>query len=336
MPADWSGGLAPERDRVLSTKPENPDLREGVSFWLFEEQGAFAFPRIDIEGHAPTWENRAYNANVTLPGGRVLFDSGQAEALPPTGDTFGGGPLRFRCVEPFRRWQARFDGTMLDGTLAQQIAGELQAAPRVPVRFEAELEMAAPAWVQDISPERAARMSAAEKADAATLGFGCRIEQLFRASGTLAIDGAALDFRAQGTRIHRQGLRPLTSFRGHCWQSALFPGGRGFGYIAYPPAGDGSEPYNAGYVIDQGRLHPARAVRVPWLDGVVGEGDDVSLELQSELGTIRVAGATTLGTMRVIRPGGGPTTFRIHQGGARYRWDGEEAFGMIERTATEG
>jgi hypothetical protein len=39
--------------------------------------------------------------------------------------------------------------------------------------------------------------------------------------------------------------------------------------------------------------------------------------------------------MRVIRPGGGPGAFRIHQGGARYRWDGEETVGLVERTASD-
>lgn len=196
--------------------------------------------------------------------------------------------------------------------------------------------MAAPAWVQDISPDRLARMTEAEKADAATLGFGCRIEQLYRAQGTLTVDGQARSFRASGTRIHRQGIRPLTSFRGHCWQSALFPSGRGFGYIAYPAAGDGSEPYNAGYVVDDGKLYPAQPVKIPWLSSPVAEGDDVSLELESERGTISISASATLSTMRVIRPGNGPTTFNIHQGAALYRWDGEQAYGMIERTATEG
>lgn len=82
----WSGGLSPARDLVLPTRPENPDMREAASIWLFEESGAFAFPRIDIEGHAPSWDSRAYNANFTFSGGRVLFDSGQAPAIEPSGE----------------------------------------------------------------------------------------------------------------------------------------------------------------------------------------------------------------------------------------------------------
>jgi len=31
-------------------------------------------------------------------------------------------------------------------------------------------------------------------------------------------------------------------------------------------------------------------------------------------------------------PHGHPSRLFFHQGGARYRWDGEETFGMIERS----
>ncbi len=33
-----SGGLAVEKDLVLPGKPQDPEMRESVSVWLFEEQ----------------------------------------------------------------------------------------------------------------------------------------------------------------------------------------------------------------------------------------------------------------------------------------------------------
>ena len=33
---DLSGGLAPEQDLVLAQQPENPEMRESASLWLFE------------------------------------------------------------------------------------------------------------------------------------------------------------------------------------------------------------------------------------------------------------------------------------------------------------
>jgi len=35
---------------------------------------------------------------------------------------------------------------------------------------------------------------------------------------------------------------------GHAWQSALFPSGKAFGYIAYPPRPDGQPTFNEGYI----------------------------------------------------------------------------------------
>ena len=76
-------------------------------------------------------------------------------------------------------------------------------------------------------------MSERERSDAGLMGFGYRMEHHFRATGTLWIDGKERRFNAVGNRIHRQSVRPLDAFRGHCWQAAVFPDGRAFGYIAY-------------------------------------------------------------------------------------------------------
>jgi len=334
--ADWSGGLTPAKDLVFAAKPEPAEMRESVSIWLFEENGAFGFPRIGIEAEAHSWDHRLYHANFAFAGGRVLNDSGRGAVpapLDPKGrpTLFGAGPLRFRCVEPFRTWTASFNGTAADGQVAQMIDGTLDRSRRSALRFEAELSMVTPAWVQDNTPEKIAGMTPTEKTDAESMGIGYRIEHLFRAQGRLHIDGTERTFKAVGSRIHRQSVRPLGGFRGHCWQSAVFPDGRAFGFIAYPPAGDGSVPYNDGYLYQGGRMLKARAVKVPWLRRIVGEGDDVSLELESELGITRIGGRSGLSTFRVGNPDIGG--LNLQQGGACYRWDGQSAWGMIERSS---
>ena len=60
---------------------------------------------------------------------------------------------------------------------------------------------------------------------------------------TYTIDGGA-------NRIRRQSIRRTAKLRGHAWQAALFPSGRGFGYIAYPPRDDGKNTYNEGYIFE--------------------------------------------------------------------------------------
>jgi hypothetical protein len=335
---DWNGGFANERDQVLPAKPDDPEMRESVSIWLFEENGEFAFPRVGIEAEASSWDNRLYQANFAFKSGRVLIGPGRGPAHSPIGlygkaTTLGAGPLAFRCMEPFRRWKVSFDGTAVDTTVQQQIAKKLDNSARTPLKFEADLTMVTPAWVQDNPPEKVAAMSEEQKREAGHMGIGYRIEHLFRAKGTLTIDGAERAFKAVGSRIHRQSVRPLAGFRGHCWQSAVFPDGRAFGYIAYPPNEDGSEGYNDGYVYQNGRMYKAKAVKVPWLRRIVGAGDDVSLELKSELGITKITGVSALNTFRVGNPDIGG--LNLHQGGARYSWDKQTSYGMIERSAPE-
>jgi hypothetical protein len=330
-----TGGLTPEHDLVFASKPADPQMRESTSIWLFEENGAFGFPRVGIEAEASSWESRRYQANIAVAGGRVLIGPGIGAAHSPLGPdgrptVLGAGPLSFRCLEPFRKWRVVFDGDAVDGAVAQQITRTLDPKRRTPVRFDVALEMVTPAWVQDISPEKVARMSEAERIEAANMGIGWRFEHLFRATGRFEVDGQSHDFKAVGLRIKRQSVRPLAGFRGHCWQSALFPDGRAFGYITYPPREDGSA-YNQGYVFQGGKMYPAVAVRIPWLRRIVGEGDDVALELKSELGITRIAGVTALSTFRVGNPDIGG--LNLQQGGVRYTWDGQTAYGMIERSS---
>jgi hypothetical protein len=95
---------------------------------------------------------------------------------------------------------------------------------------------------------------------------------------------------------------------------------------------DGSQ-FNEAFIYQDGRMYPARATKIPWLRRIVGERDDCSLELQSELGTTTIQAVTALSTFRVGNPDIGG--LNLNQGGARYTWDGQTAYGMIERSSHE-
>jgi hypothetical protein len=277
----------------------------------------------------------------------VLRESTRAPTLSPLGadgeaSILGAGGLRFRCIEPFRKWAVSFDGAAYDGTVEEQIRSEfavyadgdrnrgLEGRKRLPVSFDVELTMVTPAWVQDYTAGKLEGLSEKEKVDAGLMGFGYRIEHLFRGEGVLRVDGQSREFRAVGSRIHRQSVRPMGEFRGHCWQSAVFADGRAFGYIAYPPRADGST-YNEGYVYQDGRMYPARATKIPFLRNIAPRGDDVSLELESELGVTRIEGSTTLATFHLGNPG--VNSMNNQQSGVRYTWDGMTTYGMIERSS---
>src|SRR3546814_2603271 len=67
-----SNGFALDKDRVLPSQPEHPEMRESVSIWLFEENGEFAFPRGGIEAESQSWDDRLLQANFSFADGRVL------------------------------------------------------------------------------------------------------------------------------------------------------------------------------------------------------------------------------------------------------------------------
>ena len=334
-----ASGFALEKDLVFPGKPDHPEMRESVSIWIFEENGAFAFPRMGIEAEASSWDNRRLQANFSVASGRVLNGAGVGpapSAIGPDGrpTVIGAGALTFRCIEPFRRWSVTFDGPVVDGSSAEQIAGVLKTRkPATKVKLDAEMTMVTPAWVQEVSADLAS-MSEKDAANAQAMGMGYRFEHHFRVQGTWEVDGTKRDFKGVGTRIHRQSIRRLEGFFGHCWLSAVFPDGRAFGCLAYPPLPGASEySYNDACIYKAGRLIPARIVNAPFLRRIVFEGDDVSVELESELGRTRIAGVTALSTFRVGNPDIGG--LNLQQGGARFTWDGQSAYGMVERSSHE-
>jgi len=335
--AQWRGGLRPEDDYFLAEPPEFSWIREGSSFWIYDDEGRFGIPRFGIEAEPVSWENRRYQANFTLPGNRVLIDDGGAamhEVMDENGNpaVLGAGPLSMRCLEPWKRWVVEFDGEVHDTTLESQIAGTAKDAPRVPLRYQIKLDMKLPAYLQDCSPEAFSKRGTGERRDSLSVGLGWRIEQLFTGEGWYELGGSRETFTCSGMRVKRRSVRTDGLFlRGHCWQTAIFPDGRAFGYLAYPTHADGNEGWNYGFVWQDGRMIPAKATRIPWLKQTTAEPQDVSLELESELGTTRIGGETTLSTMRVARSD--LFGLSLEQTGVRYEWDGQTAYGMLERSS---
>ncbi len=244
-------------------------------------------------------------------------------------------------MEPFRTWTMTFAGQACQTSTFDLVEGCTEG-PLVDVGFEVEATMAVPPWIQGtLQTDAADRLETSIEGD---LMGGPRYEQLFRARGSLRVGDAEHTFTGTGLRIRRQGVRRLAGFWGHCWQSALFGSGRAFGYIAYPPRPDGEPTFNEGYVFDgDGDLVPARVVTAPWLTTLQPLGADVSLELETNRGAVRIEGETvvsafdihhddqTLATQQLKQEM--PSFPALHQGGVRYRWDGEETFGMIERSS---
>ena len=345
MATDLTGGIHPTRDHVLGECPADPEVHDSVSFWVFDDRGEVGLPRIGIEAVGANWAHHGVQANVAFPDGRVYRLRTDAAAHPVTGPEglptiLGAGPLTFRCVEPFATWTMRFDGEMMQLTTDQLVAGDIDG-PMVPVQFEVEGAMAVPPWAQGALVPTAEQVLA-NSVEGHLMG-GARYEQLFRATGSVTIGGERRDFTGTGLRIRRVGVRRLAEFRGHAWQTALFPSGRAFGYIAYPPRDDGMPTFNEGFLFDgDGTLVPATVVQAPWLTSIEPLGQDVSLVLRTARGLTEIKGETVIATFDIHHK---DATFSaaallaehrdfpaLQQAGVRYTWDGEVAYGMIERS----
>jgi hypothetical protein len=348
MAIDLTGGIDPQRELPFAERPDNPELRDSVSFWVFDERGELGLPRVGIEAVASNWDAHQIQVNVAFPDGRVFRLREDAATRPVEGPdgrptVLGAGPLAFTCVREFDTWRMTFDGKAMQTSSADLVEGR-KTGPLVDVRFDVEAVLAVPPWVQGaLDAESATALKTSLVGD---LMGGPRYEQLFRASGALQVGDEKHSFTGSGLRIRRQGVRKLEGFWGHCWQSALFPSGRGFGYIAYPPRPDGEPAFNEGYVFSgDGALVPARVVEAPWLRRLQPLGEDVSLVLETADGNVRIAGETVLSTHDITDPSELPAEMlklmanwsfpALQQAGVRYTWDGEQSIGMLERSISK-
>jgi hypothetical protein len=347
---DWTGGLPLDIDYMFPNCPADPEMRESASVWIFEENGRFALPRVGIEAVALAWDSHRFDMNIAFAGGRVLRESKVGATVPVIGasgksDTLGSDGMIFRCIEPFRRWAVSYEGLAWDGSVEEQICGEfgayadsgrskgLEGRARVPVSWTVELEMITPAWVQDYREEKLAGMTERERADAGSMGYGWRVEHCFRGSGGLSIGGESQTFNCLGSRIRRQSVRPMGAFRGHAWMEAVFPDGRAFGFITYPPLPDEDpeDTYNNAYVWTGERFLTGKVCNAPFLRRVMPKGDDVSCSIETDEGTFHIAGETVNATFHMGNPG--VNGFNNQQGGVKFIWDGQATYGMIERSS---
>jgi hypothetical protein len=327
----FDGGLAHDRDYFFPAPPEDPEMRESASVWVCDHGGILGMPRIGIEAVSKSWDARGFQVNVAFPDGRTVVALGRGEGHSPVDEdgvcrTFGAGGLEFSCVEPFARTVVRFEGTALDtGVIA--LARGAFTGTEVPLGIDLVIDAAAPPWVSGTLNADARAMFEHGFAGAF---ISPRYEQLCTCQGTVHVGGAAWRFRGTALRVHRQGRRDVLGFWGHCWASALFPSGQGFGVLTFPER-PGAGAYNEGFVLHGGTLVPATIVDAPWLRRMTAHEEDVSFTLRTGDGDISVEGETILAA---CLPGGLSPEFppALHQACVRYRLQGEETFGMMERS----
>ena len=334
MAIDLSGGLPVDREYVYSEQPD-AEVRDAINVWLEEENAAFAM-RIGIETVAEEWESPELWLDIAFPDGRVISAREHGARHPNIGPegkptVMGCGPLEYRCIEPFKHWQISFVPHPVRELTAQQLIDEIypDSPPMREVSFEIDFYPAVPPLISGTLTDASVDLMAGEEGTF----ISPRYEQLCRAKGWLQIDGDRREFSGQILRIKRQGVRKFEGFWGHCWMSALFPSGKGFGVNVFPARADGKPSFNEGFVFDgDGELKPARAVQIPWMRELLTAGEHVPLVLETADGLVSIDG-TTFSNCRSLGAQALPASFPIvQQAHAVYSWDGEQAAGMIERS----
>lgn len=337
MTTDLTGGLPPQREQVLVEVPDRPGTRDAVNVWIEEANAAFGM-RIGIEATAPKWDAHEIWLDIAFADGRVIslrdegprHDPHDADGRPAI---LGAGPLRFQCVEPFTVWTCSYHGSGPEVSAQNLIDQDIPSSPPVrEVSFEIEMRMAVPPWVPgSLLADAGAVLASGEQGEF----MSPRYEQLFHATGRLRVGDDEQAFTGNGLRIRRQGWRKFEGFSGHCWQSAVFPDSRAFGYIIYPPRSDGQPNYAEGFVYEgSGVLIPARPVEVPWMTRLLPGDEPVPLVLETAHGRIEIDGRSFVNTRSrgsAILPKNFPVVQQAH---ARYRWDGLDTVGMMERSST--
>ncbi len=336
---DLMGGFAPADDLISPIIPkDDPHYRESVSMWIFDDAGKIQFPRFLIEDIPGRPEERLTFFNIAFPGGRSLVEWGTAPALSMLNSdhrpaVYGAGGMSFRCIDPFHRWVAAFRGEMFD-TRAEDLMFGPPAGPRVPVELEIQTRSVVPLWVHGRMSRHGAKLMREESPESLFTGRGFRYEQLVLASGWCRVGEARQQFGGRGLRVHRRSSRNSTGFRGHVWQSAVFPNGKAFGYTAFPPNPNGTPSFCEGYFFDGERLWPAEPTAIPWMTVATPQTQDVGFTLHTDAGDVRIEAQTDATNFSTVRPAksGVADPLLQQQGCARYRLAGEVAFGMIERS----
>src|SRR6267154_1394464 len=262
MAIDLTGGIDPAREYMFAERPDNSEMRDSASFWVFDDRGQVGLPRIGIEAVAANWDAHGVQVNVAFPDGRV-----------------------YRLREDAASWPAegRKDGPLVD------------------LQFEVEAKLAAPPWVQGaLQADASSTLKTSIEGD--LMGGPryeqlFRATGAVRVGGTVhAFTGSGLRIRRQGVR-KLEGFwghcwQSALFGSGRAFGYIAYPprpDGQPTFNEGYLFDGDGG-------------LIAANVVEAPWLTKLQPLGEDVSVVLETADGTVRIEGETVVSTHDITDP----------------------------------
>ena len=154
MAIDLTGGLTDDREFVFAAQPDDPEMRESVNTWVWDQGTEFGMPRIGVEAVADQWETHDVQVNLAFADGRVFNIFGPGKVHDPLGADgkpriLGAGPLSFELIEPYRHWRGRVDGMAVQTSTAAQMEGwqaGRSSGETVPIEIDWDIRSAVPPW----------------------------------------------------------------------------------------------------------------------------------------------------------------------------------------------
>ena len=68
MPIDLTGGIDPSREYVFAERPDNPEMRDSVSFWTVDDHGESGLPAHRDRGRRRELGQPRHAGQRRLPG----------------------------------------------------------------------------------------------------------------------------------------------------------------------------------------------------------------------------------------------------------------------------
>jgi hypothetical protein len=267
----------------------------------------------------------------------------------------GAGPLKIRCIEPFRLWIAEFDG-LAHRVSREHIMTETYRDTKAEMcKFHLVLEAAAPMWDLEagadvpslvlVDGEAAQTKNHAQKTH--------HWEQLLKVRGEISYGGKTITMNGGGVRDHSFGPRDYWPLVGSQWINAVFPSGKAIMLMKTRVTGF---DFTVGYIYrgDGTPLEVVKVVDHPFVSNVdtpdhsvpadpLAQGAERSFKFtfQSKKGLETIEGELlhAMGTS-YVSPNHellGTDLSRVADGSqlaecpTRFTWDGETGVGVRER-----
>jgi hypothetical protein len=316
-------GVDPALDRIQAPAPDVANWSENINLAVHSGQGEMGvYSHLSRMVEDPQlWEG---TLAVYLPAGELLVSRtfGRAAAT----NQASSGNLTWTVHEPLQRWSLHFDGMARPIFRAEATAGFVRDGPTEIVSMDLDLEAAGPVW----SLEHA--LGVPGKQSFASL----HLQQAVHVRGEVRARRRSFGIDHVAVRDHSAGARDYAGLLGDHWTTCPLPDGRILSALNLWQT-VGAASISTGFLVDGDALHPISNITVERLASAGGAPEQLGLDFDGPDGrghidiTLQHSMVFTLSEPIGMPMGTCHWGLITVQGPARYRSNGQETLGWLER-----